>query len=143
MKKNTPNPLCDHLHEDDGAPIRERERGAKDYGRGKARARFRKRAQLLVQAERSVLETLASELEDLELLDLTVHSVDPHPDSDHFQVTLYPNLPADAVDFPSLQARLDAFAPTARAHLARDISRKRTPFVSFLLLPREAILPNT
>lgn len=136
---STSSKLCDTLHPDDGAPMRQRERGSREHRRSRKRKEHRKRAQLRAQTERSVVETLAIKALDLELLDLQVHSVTPNPDTDHFLVTVSPQRPSPDVDFQALQARLDAFAPVVRSELARDISRKRTPFVSFLVLPREAL----
>jgi len=131
--------LCAELHEDDGQPMHERERGHSTHRGSRRRRRFRKRAQLCAQVERATIETMAAELEDLELLDLVVLSVEPNPDTDHLRVIVYPGGlegSAEARHLGEMQRRLDALAPMLRAQIARSIHRKRMPWLSFLVIPR-------
>lgn len=130
--------LCGEVHEDDGVPP-ERELGAKAHRRSRRRVAFKKRAQLCAQVEREVALALA-EWVARGLPDVVVHSVDPNPDGAHLRVTVYPAAGAreGGEDLAALGERLGALAPTIRAEIARAIHRKRAPWLSFLVVPREA-----
>ncbi len=130
--------LCGEVYEDDGVPP-ERELGAKAHRRSRRRVAFKKRAQLCAQVEREVAFALA-ECVARGLPDVVVHSVDPNPDGAHLRVTVYPAAGAHegGEDLAALQDRLDALAPSIRAEVAQAIHRKRAPWLSFLVVPREA-----
>ena len=129
--------LCAEPHDDDGVDPRHT-LDSRAHRRSRRRVAFTKRAQLCAQVEREVTFALAEHIGAL-LPDLVVHSVDPNPDGAHLRVTVYPAAGAldEGHDLAGIQERLESLAPRIRAEIAAGIHRKRVPWLSFLVVPRE------
>ena len=96
------------------------------------RTRDRKTAQLCAQARRALAWALESELGDARLSELVVAEVRPNPDASHLLVVATGPL---GTDLSLAQQSLSCAASHLREALARGLSRKRVPVLSFVVLP--------
>jgi hypothetical protein len=108
---------------------------AEDSGPGPFDARHdRKTLQLCRQVQRALSLALAGESADEALRDLYVQSVEPLGSPGQLAVTVI--LPGyGGVTSADVLARLAAHTPRLRAAVAREISRKRVPNLSFIPVP--------
>jgi len=98
----------------------------------------RKTLQLCRQVQRAVALALPGDCADERLSDLYVESVEPMGGPGQLLVRV--TLPPDAGVSPGeVMERLAAYAPRLRAIVAREISRKRVPALTFVVLPADAV----
>jgi ribosome-binding factor A len=94
--------------------------------------RERKLRQLCREAERTLAVALGS-CADAALRELTLVAVEPAPDAARLCATVAPGAPG--ADLADLQARLERVRGSLRAELAQALQRKRTPELTFAVLP--------
>jgi ribosome-binding factor A len=92
----------------------------------------RKVKQLCRQAQRALSLAIGGELADPMLSDLWVEDVRPAPDAGRLCVRL--RMPTRGADVAEIYRRLDAVEGFLRAEVARDITRKRAPQLTFELV---------
>ena len=108
---------------------RERLRGAKRNREN------RKLAQLCAQVEQTISLALG-DAADLRLHDLFVQSVSPGPDAARLLVTVVATSSSDLESLEKMKTALSSARCWLRQQVAADIHRKRTPELTFLVLPR-------
>lgn len=123
--------FCAEIREDDGYDAH---RYVKSHsGRNK---QDRKTLQLCRQVEQTLSLVLSGDFSDELLQSLIVVSVMPAPSASQLLVTV--GIPIDQEDTPDPSAvlqRLDSVAGRLRSEVAASISRKRTPRLSFSVVP--------
>ncbi len=95
----------------------------------------RKLERLCAQVEQAVSLALGGS-EDERLRDLTVESVEPAPDGTRLLVSVVPAGGASLDELDDLYAALGRARGWLRQQVAAEIHRKRTPDLSFRVLPR-------
>ena len=91
------------------------------------------------QVCRQVFDALSyaiAELDDPLLAELSLVSVDPAPDASRLQVSFVVRAP---IDVGAALARLAALAPSLRAEVAAEISRRRVPELAFRIGLADAV----
>ena len=86
---------------------------------------------------RTIRLSLLAECYDPDLQALDVRSVEPYPDAKRLLVTLTPMQACD--DTNTLQSKVQAVAHLLRHAVARSMSRKRTPQLSFIVVPNTGV----
>ena len=99
-------------------------------------ARDRKTLQLCRQVQRALAMALAGECADAALADAYVESVEPLGGPGQLLVRVRIGGGSSVAPF-EVRERLVARAPRLRAAVAREISRKRVPMLSFVVVPHE------
>ncbi|MBX2850394.1 MAG: hypothetical protein KTR15_01465 [Phycisphaeraceae bacterium] len=137
--KPKPNPkdhwrdLCANLSEDDGVPLDDLK---KQEAKPKAdRGGDRSTRRLCANAMRTIHISLLADCHDSDLQSLEVQTVEPYPDAKRLLVTLVPTQRRD--DLQPLQYKVQAVAHLLRHAVARSMSRKRTPQLCFVVVPRK------
>ena len=99
-----------------------------------------KTLQLCAQVRDALCLALAGECHDDLLREVYIDTVEPAPTSSRLLVRLI--VPTRArVDFAQLYERLSIVKPFLRTIVAKEISRKRTPDLSFLAIPESEVQP--
>ena len=129
--------LCAQVHDDDGVDPREAF-SRLDTSRTKG---HRKARQLCKQVLRAIDTTLAGDCGDPLLLDLQVLAVDPAPDASHLLVTVQLSGRDESATVEAAYARLEQVGGFLRSEIARAITRKRAPQLSFRVLTRKQVEP--
>lgn len=127
LSKNELMKLCAELGPEDGIDPR-------DLFKANRKDSPRKAHQLCHQ----VAETLSIELAsrtDAPVADLSVVRVEPAPDSSHLLVLVASIEPDRTLVEREVLAELDAMAGVLREEIARAITRRRVPTLTFRLLP--------
>jgi hypothetical protein len=97
----------------------------------------RKTLQLCRQVQRALLLALPGDCADERLADVYVESVEPMGGPGQLLVRVM--LPPDAGVSPGeVMGRLAAYTPRLRAIVAGEISRKRVPALTFVVMPANA-----
>ncbi len=118
--------LCADLREDDGTDPRKTDSQPHDN-------HPRIAGRLCKQVERIIQLALQGSADD-QLRELPVTGVEPAPDLTRLQVSL--DCSAVAMqDIAPLRDKLARFAGFVRSEIAREINRKRTPALVFVLMP--------
>ena len=124
----------------DASAAAEFERALLGSGAPGARAfdptRDRKPLQLCRQVQRALALALPGECDDELLRDACVESVEPLGGPGQLLVRVSVPAGGDAPTWNDAMARLTACTPRLRAAIAREISRKRVPNLSFVVVPR-------
>ncbi len=94
----------------------------------------RKAAQLCAQVRRALDFGLSEALSD-STLDAYIMDVLPAPNTSHLLVTVQPAAPLDEEGVRSLQATLERHAGMLRTAVAESIHRRKTPTLSFRVVP--------
>ena len=97
----------------------------------------KKDRQLASEADIALRLALA-ELQDEDTHQLDIVGVEPAPDATHLRVLLAQTGPTEALDSEQFEDLLHRIEGGLRASIARAIHRKRTPSLSFVLVPRPA-----
>ena len=118
--------LCAEPHPDDGVDPR---RAFKREGDQQAARTDRKTRQLCKQAERALRAALGGEVADDGLRLLELVGVEPAPDASCLRVIV--RVPHDCGSTTEWSARLQRAAGFLRSRVARDITRKRAPELTF------------
>ena len=98
-------------------------------------ARDRKTLQLCRQVQRALALALPGECNDERLRDASVESVEPIGGPGQLLVRVSVPDGGDGATWTDVMARLTACTPRLRATVAREISRKRVPNLSFVVVP--------
>jgi ribosome-binding factor A len=141
MPKRPQQPPCDNLHDDDGWLANRPPSGRASSNHNPRRA-ARKQAQLGAQVQQSIDLTLGADLDDLDLQGLRVLDIQPLQGDAHLLIRVAPSPGSPPQDLTALQLRLTQNTPFLRAQVASDIHRKKTPRLSFLVLPPPEDAPN-
>jgi len=128
-----PNPreawrdLCAGLRDDDGIDPRLLDSHRSATNNQLVTGRLCKQVERVIQ-----LALLGSA--DAQLRELSVAGVSPAPDLTRLQVSLG-CVAASAADIDALRDKLARYAGFLRSEVAREVNRKRTPTLAFVLLP--------
>jgi ribosome-binding factor A len=99
-----------------------------------------KTLQLCAQVRDAVSLALSGECHDDLLREVYVDGVEPAPNASRLLVRLI--VPARAtIDVRELYERLAIVSPYLRSIVAKEISRKRTPELSFIAIPESEVQP--
>lgn len=99
-----------------------------------------KTLQLCAQVRDALSLALSGECHDDLLRETYVDGVEPAPNASRLLVRLI--VPARAnVDVSQLYERLAIVSPYLRSIVAKEISRKRTPELSFIVIPESEVQP--
>ncbi|MFO0946699.1 MAG: ribosome-binding factor A [Planctomycetota bacterium] len=123
--------LCSEIHEDDGVDPR-----TYFSKKREGKTNDRKARQLCHQVAEALCHVLAGETGDDGLRELHLASVEPSPDSSCLLVTLHPSGFCDMRELESLARRIDDRAGRLRCEVAAAITRRKTPMLTFRVLPR-------
>lgn len=127
--------LCASLGEDDGVPLEDQKK--QDNERNGNRGSDRTTRRICANAMRTIRLSLLAECHDPHLQALDVQSVEPYPDAKRLLVTLSPMQACD--DLNALQFKVQAVAHLLRHAVARSMSRKRTPNLLFIVVPKTGV----
>ena len=130
---------CGEIQEDDG--VDPRQFFKHDSSRNK---RDRKTQQLCQQVERTLSLVLSGEFSDELLQSLIVQSVIPNPNAGQLLVTV--SVAGDCEATPAtaiVLERLEQVAGRLRLEVARSITRKRVPKLTFCVVPSPLTNPKT
>lgn len=86
---------------------------------------------------RTIRLSLLADCHDTDLQALDVESVQPYPDAKRLLVTLVTTQECD--DFNRVQSKVQAVAHLLRHAVARSMSRKRAPQLSFIVVPQPEV----
>ena len=127
--------VCASLGEDDGVPLDDLKK--QDTQRKTDRGGDRSTRRLCAHTMRTIRLSLLADCHDADLQALDVQSVEPYPDAKRLLVTLVPMHQCD--DLNALQLKVQAVAHLLRYAVARSMSRKRTPQLSFIVVPNTGV----
>jgi len=122
-------PLCGETGPGDGIDPRD---DARPYDPRKV---DRKTLQLCGQVRQTLQLVLSAECDDDWLRALDVLRVAPGPDASRLLVTVTPLDPADTTPASEFLDRLQARSGRLRSEVARTISRRKAPLLSFQFVP--------
>lgn len=97
----------------------------------------RKLLQLCRQIQRELSLILSGELDDDRIRDLTVLFVQPFPYASHLLVTLTTSTSSTQTELLQLDAALANYRPFIRTEIARAITRRKAPDLSFRVINAE------
>ncbi len=117
--------MCGQLHDDDCVDPKEYFKPTRNVDAAN------KKAKQLCRQATETLELVLSDCEDELMQSLVVAGVDPAPDSSRLLVTIAVDLPPRDFDQDLILSVLQTQTPRLRAELARSITRKRVPNLSF------------
>ena len=123
--------LCTELRPDDGLPphLLKRKAQRQEHPPGQVRAQ-----QYCKAVQRALDAGLAGVCGDARLKSLTVHAVEPHPNGSKLLVIIA--VPAtDAATVKSLEQTLQNAAGLLRSVIATEVQRRRTPHLTFRVVP--------
>lgn len=123
--------LCARVFEEDGVPVKQ-DRGERKRDSG------RKDFALCKQVLRALNDALQGEVGDVLLRELSVRRVDPDPDASRLRVYVEPSPAAASMGATVMLEALGRANGYLRTHVARSISRKRTPTLVFCLTGERA-----
>ena len=117
--------MCGQLHEDDCVDPKEYFKPSRSLDAAN------KKAKQLCRQAMETLELVLSDCDDELMQSLIVVGVDPAPDSSRLLITIGVDIAPDAFDQGFILSVLTEQTPRLRAELARSISRKRVPNLSY------------
>jgi ribosome-binding factor A len=120
--------LCGELGPEDGTHPR------KFFSKESKRSLHKKTYQLCKEIQLTLNLTLAGELNDPLLRELTVFSVEPLPESSDLIVVFSWNGDCSQFDFSKIRLAVQNVSGRLRSEVAQAINRKRVPELSFKLL---------
>ena len=124
--------LCASLHDDDGINPREEKLADRNENRRKPSS---KDQQLAMQVRLALEHAMRGRIGDRLLQSVTIASVEPAPDATRFAVILSPAPGGGPLDEPRVLNHLQALRGGLRSAIAEAITRKRTPDLTFAILP--------
>ena len=130
-RKVRPRDLCARLHDDDTVDPRK----SRDDGDDQDNNDNRKTRQLCKQAFRAISAAMTGECHNNSLQALEVIRVDPAPNAGRLQVTVAVESPGPGE--PVIRAALERVTGFLRGEVARAITRKRAPELTFRVIPHQ------